>query len=1070
MEQPVDLKPRKGKARKGATPKDKRICIIHMASNTEKDVRQMKEEGFEKIKDVAKIRLSQVDTKHHLDHMSKHLPESFDPALHGSHRRCYQMYTHINRLTKKRSSDVACMSSSDPQPSTSKSRRTSSSLSVSSPLFPSDKCLFCGNQYVKFKGKRQYLIKCVTKTASDSIFAAAETKQDETMLCKIRGKDIVAREAHYHGCCRREYIRLEQRHPKSPELLKSKETHSDAFEYICKYIEEAIITDQKVERLSMIRERYLKYILEHHPKDYSENYRSFKLKDKLVNHFGARISFWQASTNRSQLVYTSAIHKGQSIEVAFELACSDEKRLEEAAMILRRHIENSKQLSGDMPWPPSSCWLLSNERQPPFLLEEFLSFVISGKSQKNISRKSSRQIHSVAQDICYVATNGEWVMPKHILLPMTVRHLTGSAELVTILNRFGHGQSYTRTLEVETAMCNTITASKSLLPSNISTENNSVIHFCWDNFGLNEETPSGMGTTHSTHGIVIQEVTEVDQTRDVAPIQTKERLKVILPEATELQPCFAKQKAEPNFVVSQSKPVCDFNTSEFHNFIWLLCRNIGSTMETQIVPPWTGWLSKTSAGSNPICSTVEYMPPINFSIYENATVQHILETSKEASLKLGQRYTIVTFDLAVAKKAYSIVWQNPQRFGNVIVRMGIFHTICSLFGALGSKMKGSGLSEILIESSVCASGSLEKVMSGKHYNRALRVHKLTVEALEHLLLCKFEESEYSQETSPLHPEAIEMFQSLTENPSSEMLNRTMGNEHCRAYFEAYQAFKASVRAGILGETAQFWVSYMDAVWLILMLIKSTKSNDLDLHIAALYKLCPLLFAFDHHNYARYLPVYLMMLMNLKKTHPGSEELLRKNGFSVCRSSIPLSRNAVDITIEQTINRHTKCQGGIIGFSRNYAAYYRWCVTRHYRAKLVEATLSLADMSSTESSLHKELQPSQIKNSEHDTKKVVEAFNNFTNPFSTEIMDEVFCLSSGKPAPQDVKTDVLRADDCGRAAMETFIKERMVEKSVPFHDPIKRQKLKPLPRLVWLRKLNPQTTNWFRCLRKLTRPN
>lgn len=356
MEQPVDLKPRKGKARKGATPKDKRICIIHMASTTEKDVRHMKEEGFEKIKDVAKIRLSQVDTKHHLDHISKHLPESFDPALHGSHRRCYQMYTHINRLTKKRSSDVACMSSSDPQPSTSKSRRTSSSLSVSSPLFPSDKCLFCGNQYVKFKGKRQYLIKCVTKTASDSIFAAAEAKQDETLLCKIRGQDIVAREAHYHGCCRREYTRLEQRHPqpKSPELLKSKETHSDAFEYICKYIEETIITGQKVERLSMIRERYLKYILEHHPEDYSENYRSFKLKDKLVNHFGARISFWQASTNRSQLVYASAIHKGQSIEVAFELACSDEKRLEEAAMVLRRHIENSKQLSGDMPWPPSS--------------------------------------------------------------------------------------------------------------------------------------------------------------------------------------------------------------------------------------------------------------------------------------------------------------------------------------------------------------------------------------------------------------------------------------------------------------------------------------------------------------------------------------------------------------------------------------------------------------------------------------------------------------------------------------------------------------------------------------------
>ena len=118
-----------------------------------------------------------------------------------------------------------------------------------------------------------------------------------------------------------------------------------------------------------------------------------------------------------------------------------------------------------------------------------------------------------------------------------------------------------------------------------------------------------------------------------------------------------------------------------------------------------------------------------------------------------------------------------------------------------------------------------------------------------------------------------------------------------------------MRAGKQGKTAQFWLCFMDTVWLILVLIKSTKSNDLDLHIAALYKRCPLLFAFDHHNYASYFPVYLMMFMNLIKTHPSYEELLRKNGFSVCRSSIPFSRNAVDITIEQTINRHAKCQWG-----------------------------------------------------------------------------------------------------------------------------------------------------------------
>ena len=115
---------------------------------------------------------------------------------------------------------------------------------------------------------------------------------------------------------------------------------------------------------------------------------------------------------------------------------------------------------------------------------------------------------------------------------------------------------------------------------------------------------------------------------------------------------------------------------------------------------------------------------------------------------------------------------------------------------------------------------------------------------------------------------------------------------------------------------------MDIIQKILTLIRATKENNLQLHIAALYALCPMFFAYDHCNYARYVPVYLMTLMNLPKTHPGCKELLERNGFSVSRSSVPRSRNAVDITIEQTINRHANSQGGVIGFSRNYAAYYR----------------------------------------------------------------------------------------------------------------------------------------------------
>lgn len=334
----------------------------------------------------------------------------------------------------------------------------------------------------------------------------------------------------------------------------------------------------------------------------------------------------------------------------------------------------------------------------------------------------------------------------------------------------------------------------------------------------------------------------------------------------------------------------------------------GSKRDAQTVPSFSGWLCSTADAEDNNESVVEYMPPLNVSINENSTVQHILETSLAASEKVGQPYAIVTFDLAVAKKAYTLVWQYPDKFSKVVVRMGVYHTICSLFGTVGKMMQGSGFAEIGVEAGICPSGSLEKVMSGKHYNRALRVHKLFVEGLERLLLKRFDSVQTISE------ETATMLQNLAKDPSNINLEHILDSDQYHTYYDRYQMVQDSIRRGEMGKTAQFWLQNMDVINMILALIKSTKENDLDLHIASLYELCPMFIAYDHCNYARYIPVYMMTLLNMSATHPGATELLQRNGFSVCRSSVPKCRNPVDITIEQTINKHAKCQGGIVGFS------------------------------------------------------------------------------------------------------------------------------------------------------------
>ena len=96
-----------------------------------------------------------------------------------------------------------------------------------------------------------------------------------------------------------------------------------------------------------------------------------------------------------------------------------------------------------------------------------------------------------------------------------------------------------------------------------------------------------------------------------------------------------------------------------------------------------------------------------------------------------------------------------------------------------------------------------------------------------------------------------------------------------------------------------------------------------------------------------------------------------------RSDTPAARIPVDLTI-QMINRHAKASGGIIGFSIDYPAYYRWCMTRHARAGYVEITLEMAGMTCSEDKAHEDLRSSEIRRGKKDLQTLITAFHNFIN--------------------------------------------------------------------------------------------
>ena len=403
---------------------------------------------------------------------------------------------------------------------------------------------------------------------------------------------------------------------------------------------------------------------------------------------------------------------GEAVEAAFEASASETGILKCAACILRADIKAAAATSPELPWPPSASSL--NIYTPLQSLMCFLQQVIVRSKESKTGTKSAQLATSIAADICTAATQGRWVMPKHIMLGMSLHHLTASAEVITIVNRYGHCQSYSKLLELETALGYQVQQLSTVLPSNIP-DMETASHMCWDNFNINEETTSGSGTTHTTHGIVVRELSPSANPGivEAEPSSFKTKARSFRYRQPAPEACYVKSKASSvEYVPHTLAGVCPDEL-----LLRILCRALYNS--TCSVPDWTGWLSVTAPSDvNVVPSNVGYLITIMKPVTKCATVKQCLDISVNVSQVVQQEHTFVTFDLAAARLAFNVVWNFPEKYQNVFVHLGSFHTMCAQIGALGTMMTGSGFEEIVIQSGICASGSIRQVLNGNYYNSA----------------------------------------------------------------------------------------------------------------------------------------------------------------------------------------------------------------------------------------------------------------------------------------------------------------------------------------------------------------
>ena len=358
-----------------------------------------------------------------------------------------------------------------------------------------------------------------------------------------------------------------------------------------------------------------------------------------------------------------------------------------------------------------------------------------------------------------------------------------------------------------------------------------------------------------------------------------------------------------------------------HYLVWLEVRKL-KTHLSLLVPGWTGFNIKVQGNIVVVESTIGYLDTLNSPATDLKTAYEVLSRGCEIRDRLQLKAVACVFDQAFYAKAMEVYWKHKTLFDGLVVMMGGFHLLMMLLGVIGSRFGDAGIRELAVQSDVVAEGSMDKVISGKHYNRAVPLHKIVYEPLMRVLMQKFESSLTDESSACMLNEEKHQMEQLKLDLGPEEFERVLHSNEFHKWEGQFNAYVLDINEKGT-DLARFWLSYLELCQLMLNLIYATRTGSWELHLSCV-EVIPWTFAYDCQNYACYLVPFLNDMRGLSVTMPEVYRAFKDGQFSVqMRKDNPFGRNEADKTIENTINRDCKTGGGYVGFSANFATTQRW---------------------------------------------------------------------------------------------------------------------------------------------------
>ena len=233
---------------------------------------------------------------------------------------------------------------------------------------------------------------------------------------------------------------------------------------------------------------------------------------------------------------------------------------------------------------------------------------------------------------------------------MAIKSLTGSKNVLQILNRYGYCSSYNTIQEIEIEFTFEANKRQEILPYGMELGINDT-GIAWDNYDCFVETKDGKDTLHDTVGISYQtlqkqvepENNENNSTENEIDLEIqrfhdkkdlgnkKKRRRAYSSRMLDIEPYRKKPKMDASKLLPPNDKRYAFQppslaVTQKKDFLWVFSSKFN---ETNSIPMWVGWNSRNDTSSFDQKQKIFYLPQINQSPTLHSVVLETMKRSQQ---------------------------------------------------------------------------------------------------------------------------------------------------------------------------------------------------------------------------------------------------------------------------------------------------------------------------------------------------------------------------------------------------------------------------------------------------------